>query len=116
MSKPTPEVSVAPSEKSPHPAGCLVRIAWMLVGNVILAILAIRIAERRDFEWHLADTLYWAVVLALVLLRWVDVRALKGETASGQPATFAHWKRYAVLLFVAALLVWAAAHAAAGLR
>ena len=105
-----------PSAKPRRASGCLVRIAWMIAGNAALAILAVHISGRRDLSWRAVDTAFWAIAAALVLLRWVDVRYLAGETATGDPATPAHWRRYAWLLPLVALLAWGAAHGVAWLR
>jgi hypothetical protein len=59
------------------------------------------------------DAAYVAVIAGMLFLRYVDIRYLNGRTASGQAATMAHWRRYAVILTVIAAALWALAHALA---
>lgn len=108
MSQPRP--SDVPPAKSESAVGCLVRIVWMLLGNAALAFAAMRIAMGRGFRWSAADTAYWAIAAGLVLLRLVDVSVLKGQTVTGEAATLAHWRRYALILLGTATLVWGTAH------
>jgi hypothetical protein len=97
-------------------AGCLVRLGWMMVGNVVLAACAAAIATRTGSFFSAADVVLWAVVPILIWLRYVDITRMKGQTAGGQPASLSHWKRYVGLLLACCLVAWAAAHAIAWFR
>ena len=95
----------------PHPGlGCLVRVFWMGAGNLLLVFAAWHISERRGSFWAWDDALFWATAAALVLARLLDVAVLKGDTTTGAPATMAHWKRYALVLAGASLVIWGIAH------
>jgi hypothetical protein len=48
----------------------------------------------------------------LVTVRFLDIKFLDGQTATGQPASIKHWRRYAIVLVVISAAIWAAAHAA----
>ena len=96
-----------------HASGCFVRLAWMLIGNLILAVCALSIIKSSGTFFSLADLVFWATVAAAIWLRYLDVSRLGGQTVYGQPATMAHWHRYAVLLPAAALVVWIIAHVGA---
>jgi len=50
--------------------------------------------------------IFWLVALALILARYIDIRYLKGETADNKPATLKHWRRYSVILLIAAGLLY----------
>ena len=54
----------------------------------------------------LADAVFWLIALGLVLARYVDIRYLKGETSDNKPATLKHWRRYSVVLLIAAGLLY----------
>jgi len=95
--------------------GCLVRFCWMLLGNAVLLGCAVFIAQNKGTSFSRADIAFWCIVAALVVLRYVDVRKLSGQTATGEPATMAHWSRYAERLIEVSLLVWLLAHGAASL-
>lgn len=97
-------------------AGCLVRLAWMMIGNVALAACAAAIATRTGSFLSAADVVFWALVPILIWLRHVDVTHMKGQTVTGQPASLSHWKRYVGLLLASCLVAWAAAHAIAWFR
>ncbi|HYW79739.1 MAG TPA: hypothetical protein VE890_09195 [Thermoguttaceae bacterium] len=100
-------------QKYDSPAGCLLRIFWMMIGNVILACCAFGILQHRSSVLSIADILYWAAVGSLLAARFVDVRHLDGKTAEGSPATMAHWRRYAAALSAASMGIWVVAHAIA---
>ena len=105
----------SPSAES-HPAvGCLIRIFWMAAGNIVLLLAAWLISQHRGGFWSGSDVLFWAVVLGLVLARFVDVRFLEGDTTTGERATMADFRRYALLVPLVAFVLWGVAHAAAWL-
>lgn len=95
------------------PAGCLLRIFWMMIGNLILLVSAFGIAQSQSGFLGVADAFYWGTVGCLLAARYVDVRHLKGLTADGAPASMAHWRRYAVFVLIAATGLWLAVHAVA---
>jgi hypothetical protein len=112
--RPSPKSqSVPENQSSPaaKPEGCaptLVRLAWILGGNILLFFLAISIMKRQAFS--VFDAFYWATVAALIVLRYIDISKLHGETANGEPASMRHWVRYVVLLFVVSAGLWGLAH------
>jgi hypothetical protein len=114
MPEPLPP-SASPSETSKQdlPSGCLLRLGWMAFGNAAMLAFAIVIYEHRGSFLSWADAVFVAVVAATLGLRYADVRHFNGRTASGAPATMAHWRRYAVILVAAAVVLWALAHALA---
>jgi len=82
--------------------GCLsiiVRLTWIF-GASLLVFAAIFIMQGK--APGLADIIFWLIALGLILARYVDVRYLKGETADNKPATLKHWRRYSVILLIAA--------------
>ena len=90
--------------------GCLARFFWFIGGNIVLVVSAVAIAQRSDLlsVW---DAVFWATVLAMVVVRYWDIARCQGLTAEGQPATLKHWRRYVLLLTAVALAAWLAAHA-----
>jgi hypothetical protein len=91
--------------------GCLagfVRILWFAVGNGALLLLAVLITERKAFSG--LDIAFWAIVVALIFLRYIDITRLNGLTSDGEPASLQHWRRYVLLLLMIAGGVWALAH------
>ncbi len=115
--KTTKEVVQDESKHEEHnkaPAtGCLLRLFWMLVGNAILLFCILGIAQHRSSMLSIADVFYWAIVSSLLAARYIDIRHLGGTTADGDPATLAHWRRYAMVLGVVSMMLWLGAHVAA---
>jgi hypothetical protein len=100
-----------PEARQRSGVGVLVRLGWLAVGNLVLAICAIAIAKHSGSFLSPADAVFWATVAILVWLRRFDITRMGGETAAGQPATLRHWRRYVGLLFAVALALWLIAHA-----
>jgi hypothetical protein len=106
----------APEQTSYDPAsGCLLRLFWMMLGNLALLAAAYGIVENSAASFGLADVFYWAIVGALLWARYADIRYMNGRTAEGQPATMAHCQRYAVILVAVSTGLWIIAHVLARL-
>ena len=105
-------------QTSGNPAGCLVRLFWMVIGNGILFLCAIVIADRSAsfFSFSVFDIAYWATVAALMTARYIDIRHLNGADGFGRPASMIHLRRYVVGLLIATLCVWLLAHGIAHVR
>lgn len=116
MPKAIPEVPVEPRAPEQANLGCLVRLAWMFLGNGLLALSAGVIAGHRSSVFSVADLVFWADVGMLVGLRYLDITRLQGLTAAGTPATRRHWRRYVMALLIVAATAWALAHLISWLR
>ena len=90
--------------------GCLLRLFWMGIGNIILFFCLTYIFHNRVRGLALADLGYWLTVVAMVAVRWVDIHSYHGDTVTGEPATMTHWRKYALLLPSGALVVWIIIH------
>lgn len=88
--------------------GALVRLTWMAFGNGVLFILTLKIAHAGRMS--ALDVLFWAVVVALVVLRHVDITRLRGQTTNGERANLRDWRRYVLCVGGVAALLWALAH------
>ena len=102
--------------RPPAQIGCLaliVRLIWMLFGNAALALLAVQIVQAGSFS--AVDVLFWAVVAAMVGVRYIDVTRFGGLTAEGEPASLRHWQRYTGYLLAASAGLYTLAHAVAGI-
>lgn len=105
----------APVSPRDSVSGCLARLAWMLFGNVALFLCAVFIALHTKTFLSALDAAFWGVVALMVAIRHVDIQRFKGQTATSEPATMAHWRRYAMVLVIVALVAWAAAYVIARL-
>ncbi len=90
--------------------GCLsiiVRLSWIFGGIAVLIYCAVYIAMGRNPG--LVDVVYWIIIALIVLIRFVDIKLLKGETLDNKPATLKHWFRYALSMLVAGVILYALA-------
>jgi len=110
---PGPSKDVSPKPPEAEQAGCLstiARIVWIMVGNFALIIMLGLTVLRKSFS-HL-DVIYWAIVAALLFIRYADIKWLKGQGPDAQPATMKDWGRYARLLLMVSGGAWAVVHIA----
>lgn len=101
-----------PNATESAPIGCtglILRLIWLLGGNAALVLLGAAIWQKKAFS--VLDLAFWAIVGALVLIRYIDITRFKGLTSNSEPATLGHWRRYTVKLVVLAGLFWGLAHA-----
>ena len=101
-----------PTEKYDSPFRLLLRLFWMLLGNVILIVSVILIFQGKDWQFHTADAFFWGTVAALVLTRYLDIKFYNGLTASGEPASIANWRKYAITLLISSAAIWILTHLA----
>jgi len=99
-----------PTDKHESGLGVIARLFWMFFGNVILFISIIFIFQQEDRVFHTADAVFWITVVALVFVRYLDIKFCSGLTVTALPASMSHWKRYAILLLICSTAIWALAH------
>jgi hypothetical protein len=97
--------------ETPRPGGLqvLIRIFWMLIGNIVLAALAISMYHAKGFPSG-KDVAFGVTLLLLLVIRYLDIRYLNGRTASDEPASPTTYRNYAIGLLVISLVAWAAVH------
>ena len=96
--------------------GCLTRIVWFFGGYAVLFMLSAKIVVDRSPLPSYRDAAFWSVAVAIIVLRYVDIRYLHGDTGDGKPATMQHWRRYAVFVAIGSLLLWLATRGIVWLR
>ena len=95
-------------------SGCVIRLAWMAIGHVVLFFAIIFIVRDNPGIASAYDAVFWGGVLAILGLRYIDIKWLNGLTATGnEPASMTHWRKHALLLLIIGLVLWLGAHAAA---
>ena len=87
------------------------RLFWMFFGNAVLFISSIFIFEHKGAVFHTADVIFWITVVALVLVRYLDIKLCGGLTATGIPATISNWRKYVALILICSTAVWVISHA-----
>lgn len=99
---------------SPPHLGILLRLVWMLGGPAAIYVALALVAVRGDAFPSTLDLVVWGAVALVLAVRWIDVVHCRGQTAQGDPATLAHWRRFAVLVVLIAAAGSALAHSLAG--
>lgn len=102
-----------PAESTPQvaydrPEGCLLRLFWMVAGNLALFALVLSIFNQGGFS--LLDGAYWLVVVALAASRYIDIKRFAGLTVHGTPATLGDFRRYGIWLLIVATGLWIVVH------
>jgi hypothetical protein len=82
----------------------------MAVGNIGLFFLAIFIAQSDGWQPTWRDAAFVAVTLAMIAVRYVDIRLFEGKDADGKQATTADWRRYVLRLIAVAVGLLLLAH------
>jgi hypothetical protein len=111
MSAPTNQ----PIDKQSGILAILARPFWMFFGNFVLMICAANILMGESSSNRTSDIIFWCAVAAMIIVRLLDIKFLNGQTATGEPASVKHWRRYAIMLVLISAVIWAAAHATAHL-
>ena len=106
---PEDRASVDASSPRDEGAGCLARVLWMVAGNIVLALVLMSVARVPPWTFGLLDACFWLCVAGMLGVRYVDIQRLEGRTAKGEPATMAHFKRYAAGLLTIGGGAWTAA-------
>lgn len=88
----------------------LIRVFWMMVGPLLLVILAYNIMRTGGGWFTNSDYGFLAVLAVIGLVRWLEFRFGHPRTASGEPATTRHLRRFLVGLALGGLIVWTAAN------
>jgi hypothetical protein len=104
------EPAAATPNKQDTVTGCLLRFTWMGVGNLVLFFLAISVAQSDGWQPTWRDAAFVAAALALIAVRFVDIRLFDGKDTEGKQATMVDWRRYALLVVAAAAGLLLLAH------
>jgi len=92
--------------------GCLARVYWMLLGNVVILFAAILITQNKSKSFLVeADWVFFCGVFSIILFRYLDIAHFKGERAEGQMATMADFSKYLRNVLIVSAVIWSAAHA-----
>ena len=95
-------------QRNSHPSaiGALVRLYWMFGGTALLLFILVFLLQEHPNKLAPLDAVYFVVTASLILVRYIDIRFLNGETGEGKPATMINWRRYAILVGSVAVGAW----------
>jgi hypothetical protein len=80
-----------------------------------MVLLLIGIALRRTADFSTADAAYFLVAAAVLACRWMDQRTGQATTGTGELATWADFRQYAIRFPPMALGIWIVVKLMAGL-
>ncbi|MCB9867826.1 MAG: hypothetical protein H6816_14465 [Phycisphaerales bacterium] len=87
------------------------RVTWVMFGPVSLLIVTAAIVMRGGGWLTILDLLFAAIVVWMLLGRWVEYRGGSAMTIGGNPVSPAQLSRYWVGLPVGAAAIWVVANA-----
>lgn len=88
----------------------LTRVFWTMVGPMALFLLLTGIVTNNNGWFTPADVGFLAVLIGLILARVVEFQGGNPRTASGDPATPAHLRKYIIATLIFGLCVWVVAN------
>ena len=86
------------------------RLLWVMVGPFALALLALSIARNRGGWLSPPSLAYFPVLGTTIFGRWLEFRGGHPMSATGEPATEAHLRRYLIGAATLGLAVWIVAN------
>ena len=86
------------------------RIFWTLLGNLVVFITALLIIQHKGKMFYSADIVFWCMVAAVSLARFLDIKLYGGLTDDGKPVSMAHWRKHTAILLALATAVWVIVH------
>jgi hypothetical protein len=100
-----PDAATAPS--AIRTGSVFLRFLWM--GSLpFLLLSAFILADRPAWTFGLPDVAYWAIAIAAIVARIVDVVHFGGTTAEGEPATRRDLVRFVGLVALTSVVAWVA--------
>ena len=89
---------------SENNSGCLLRLYWMMIGNVLVLVSAGMMAKTGNLLLY--GSIYVIIVATIIIARYLDIRYFAGQKADvSGPATMGDWKKYTVAVTVFYLII-----------
>jgi hypothetical protein len=109
VNKSTPKSDITPTQGQDSLIGLFARVFWSLLGNLVLFALAMGIYKTQTIV-SIIDIVFWVLAFSMIIVRYFDIKYLKGVTFEGQPATMEDWRKYVKYFLLFALGLWLIAH------
>lgn len=88
----------------------LARLFWMMIGPLVLILLTFVILQMGQGWLTAADIAFLAILAGVILARWLEFQGGQPQTATGEPATPAHLRRFIVAALPIGLGIWVIAN------
>ncbi|MCU0577076.1 MAG: hypothetical protein MUD15_09670 [Desulfobacterota bacterium] len=89
----------------------LIRLTWKILGNFLLFIILILIIIASPGARNVLDVVFWLVVVGLILLRYIDIKVFREQSADNKPATLQDWGKYSIGIILLSGFFWVVARA-----
>jgi len=91
--------------------GCLARLYWMFLGNIVVffSLILIALSKNESFLTGL-DWIFCSGVFSIILFRYLDINYFKGARPDGEPASMADFWRYLRNVLIVSVAAWGLAH------
>ena len=99
-----------PSTQSTSMLAFAARWYWMMLGPLILGLLAFSIITNGNGWLTRADIAFLVLLGVLLMSRWLEFHEGNPETATGEPATTNHLRRYLLYATLLGLSGWVLAN------
>ncbi len=88
------------------------RLYWFFIGPMFMILMLLGVINDEP-ERRIGYSIAYLVALAgLPLSRWLEMRSGNAQTAAGEPATWAHFRQYALVSLVIGITALLAVHGA----
>lgn len=98
------------NDSTPSGVAVFSRLLWMFLCPMALMVLTMTFVVKGGGWFTFADMAFMAFLAAMLLARCWEFRDGHPQTATGQPATPAHLRRFLAGGLVVGLLVWTIAN------
>ena len=86
-----PDAPTPPNAAETPLTGCLLRILLFFFGNLALVFSLLFMLKNGHSGWAVVDSVYVAVMVFILVVRYLDIAFYHGASLQGQPATLAAW-------------------------
>lgn len=86
------------------------KIFGALLGNLVLFFTALFILQHKGKAFYSADIVFWGMVAAISLAKFLDIKLYGGLADDGKPVSMAHWRKHMAILLALTTAVWVIVH------
>ncbi len=98
----------AQEQEGASAVGIVFRLGWLVVGPLCMVGYLMHLGRHDPPLISLMSLGFWALVAAIIIVRYIDVQKYDGETTNGVTATMKDFRGYVVRLLAAGGVAWAA--------
>jgi hypothetical protein len=88
----------------------LLTIFGTLIGNLVIFFTALFILQHKGKVFYTADIVFWGMVAAISLARFLNIKLYGGTTEDGEPVSMAHWRKHTGILLAIVTAAWVIVH------